>query len=121
MEIIWLRKTGVSSELFVMSVVFLFLFQTKSGLKTVTKESCKENIHIVTSAIEEICLGLQYDLDPEEQLSWQQKIHAVLFYNLVRRTYQSDRVGYLAFSHSQGSKNWGARGPGLVKIDFGSL
>ncbi|XP_060575489.1 uncharacterized protein LOC132732944 [Ruditapes philippinarum] len=66
------------------------LVSKKAGktLSLLPKENCKDLVTIIWTSVEEICKGIQYDLDVKERLLWQQKLHSVLLYVLVKNKYR---------------------------------
>lgn len=62
--------------------------QAGKTLSDLPKEKCQEYVKIIFTTIEEICTGLEHDLDLEQKLLWQEKLHLALFYTLVRKKYK---------------------------------
>lgn len=75
--------------------------QAGTRLKELLKQDCAEYVKIISTAVEEVCRGLQCDNDPDGRQLWHQKIHALLFYNLVRKKYLLRKVGSYWFFYDQ--------------------
>ncbi|XP_045188761.2 uncharacterized protein LOC123546493 [Mercenaria mercenaria] len=66
------------------------LVSEKAGklLSDLPKEKCHEYVNIISTSVDEICEGIEHDLDLEEKLLWQQKLHTVILYVLVKKKYK---------------------------------
>ena len=53
-----------------------------------SKTDCTEYVTILRTSLEEICQGLESDLSPQEQLQWQQDMHTLVLYALVKSRYR---------------------------------
>ena len=45
---------------------------------------------ILKSTLDEICQGLECDLDLQDQLLWQQNMHTLILYGLLKKTYKAE-------------------------------
>ena len=45
---------------------------------------------ILKTTLEEICQGLECDLDLQEQLLWQQNMHSLILYGLIKKMYKTE-------------------------------
>ena len=52
------------------------------------KTDCAEYVLILKTSVEEICQGLESDCEPEEWFQWQQNIHTLVLYALVKSFYR---------------------------------
>ncbi|KAL4219639.1 hypothetical protein ACF0H5_022211 [Mactra antiquata] len=66
--------------------------QTNGRLSELSKVNCGQYIKIIVSAVNEICTGIEYDLDSETRKQWQQKLHCLIFYTLMKRVYYTQKV-----------------------------
>ena len=55
---------------------------------------------ILKTTLEEICQGLESDLDLQEQLLWQQNMHTLILYGLIKKMYKTEekKTGLPVFS-----------------------
>ena len=53
-----------------------------------SKTDCTDYVAILRTSLEEICQGLESDHSPQEQLLWQQDMHTLVLYALVRSRYR---------------------------------
>ena len=45
---------------------------------------------ILKATLDEICQGLECDLDLQDQLLWQQNMHTLILYGLLKKTYKTE-------------------------------
>lgn len=65
--------------------------QAGKELATISKDRCGNYVKVICATVEEICTGLERDLDPDEMLLWRQKLHAVVVYVLVQKKYKDKK------------------------------
>ena len=69
---------------------FIFSLQAGEKLACLSKTECSAYVLILKTSVEEICQGLECDLDLQEQLLWQQNMHTLILYGLIKKTYKME-------------------------------
>ena len=72
--------------------VCFFQVEEEEPICTASKARCLVYSNIITAAVDEICSGLQFPADLETMLAWQQKIHVLVLYTLIKNKYKAADV-----------------------------